>query len=205
MLTLHDTNEELAENHPIRVILLVAMVALIAFTIGCFKVSTMFYYLTNWTMMLQTYSIYVTITTVSNPNTKNDLNKIAHHHFFYTCCIIFNSVVTSIYWTLIHHVSMKQYEGQTARIVQQYLSHSVPAMVCLINTLITQTVMTSSLLIPLQVVAVIYNFINFCQTKIGGKPIYDFMTWDPIQNTAGFVIVLIGVFSAFYVLLCKMD
>ena len=92
LLTLHDTNKELAENHPIRVILLVAMVALIAFTIGCFKVSTMFYYLTNWTMMLQTYSLYVTITTVSTPSTKTDLNQIAHHHFFYTCCIIFNSV-----------------------------------------------------------------------------------------------------------------
>ena len=65
--------------------------------------------------------------------------------------------------------------------------------------------MTTSLLIPLQVVAVIYNFINFCQTKVGGTPVYDFMTWDPIQETILFVITMLFAFSGFYLILCKVD
>ena len=65
--------------------------------------------------------------------------------------------------------------------------------------------MTSTLLVPLQIVGIIYNIINFCQTKIGGEPVYDFLSWDPVQDTVIFVVILIGGFSVFYMLLCQID
>ena len=78
-------------------------------------------------------------------------------------------------------------------------------MVCIINTLITQTVMTKKLLVPLQAVAVIYITINFCQTMVAGEPVYDFMPWDPVVQTAGLAFIMLVGFSIFYIVLCKVD
>lgn len=89
-------------------------------------------------------------------------------------------------------------------LVEQWLVHSVPATTCMVNTYLTNCVLSRRLLRPLQLIGVVYLAINFCQTKVLGEPVYKFLHW---QDTSSLVLVsgLLFAFSLLYIAFCKMD
>ena len=77
-------------------------IGLIFFTVYAWPFSSLFIYFTNWTLLIQTWSIVLSIKAASDLDFKNNLNRQYLHHFMYTISIIFNFVTVTVYWTLIH-------------------------------------------------------------------------------------------------------
>ena len=164
----------------------------------------MYKYFTNYTMILQTWSIWVSMQASNDKEFSNDLSKMAKHHFLYTTCIIFNFCVVSLYWTFIHTEMVKKYEHKPVIVMQLYLAHIQPGVVCLINSYMTNCVMSTSLIKPGIVACISYNCLNFVQTKFIGKPVYTFMPWTSYE-TPMLMSGLMVVFAMVFIVFCKTD
>ena len=65
--------------------------------------------------------------------------------------------------------------------------------------------MTKTLYYPLLTVSIFYQVVNLIQTKVSGKPVYTFMPWDPISETAMLVAGMIAGFTVVYFIFVKID
>lgn len=106
-------------------------------------------YLTNWTLLLGTYTIYLSSEASRNLNFTEDPHAQRRHHFFYSLSFLLNFIVTSVFWTLLNPNTVIVYRGQTMILLEQWLVHSVPAATCAINTYMTNCVLSRALLRPL--------------------------------------------------------
>ena len=131
---------------------------------------------------------------------------IAAHHFFYSLVIICNLMVVCVYWTMIHHDTIDKYrgDGPFIRVVCQYTTHIVPAVVCVVNTALTRCVLLKKLLKPIAILMLTYVIINFVVTKLNKKPLYSFMHWETME-TPMIVCGITITFSTFYLGLCHLD
>ena len=165
------------------------------------------YYFTNWTLFITIFSIWYSIKAVSlDPNFSKSSKNLAIHHILYTTAIIFNIVTVSVYWTLIHEGNMKtlRKEGIYCKILQQITVHITPGIACFINTLITNTVLTRKMALPLLTFGAFYLVVNFVQVKTSGKPVYDFLTWEDSTS----LILVLGLkagFALVYLFICVLD
>lgn len=188
----------------LRYALIAANTSIMLLTLTMYGPQNFFKYLTNWTLLLCTYSIYLSAEAAENLLFNEEPTGQRRHHFFYSLSFLMNFVVTSIFWTLLNPNTVIVYKGQTMILVEQWLVHSVPAISCVINTYMTNCVLSRTLLRPLQFIGVVYLAINFCQTKALGEPVYKFLHWE---DTSSLVLVgglLLG-FSLIYIAFCKMD
>ena len=117
-----------------------------------------------------------------------------------------NFIVVSVYWPVIHPKTIEKHrvDGPYAKVLCQYCVHTIPAIVCLINTYLTNCVLIRNMLKPLTIIMVTYGTINFIGTKISGAPIYHFLHWESAE-TPILITVLIGVFNCVYLGLCFVD
>lgn len=117
-----------------------------------------------------------------------------------------NSVVVAIYWPVIHPKTIDKHrvDGPYLKVVCQYCVHSVPAIVCVINSLMTRTVLHRSIIKPIIGVASAYLFVNFCATKIQGTPMYDFLHWESME-TAVIAGGILFTFTMVYFGFCLID
>ena len=84
------------------------------------------------------------------------------------------------------------------------MSHSVPGICCIINSLITGAVLYRGLIRPILFFGILYILANYLSTKLGGEPVYDFLHWeDPSTFFIAFGILLL--ISFLYVFLCSVD
>lgn len=173
-------------------------------TLTLYGMQNFFKYLTNWTLLIGTYSIYLSAEASDNLNFTDDRNAQYRHHFFYSLSFLLNIIVTSVYWTLLNPNTVIVYKDQLMILFEQWLVHSVPLLTCMTNTYLTNCVLSRRLLRPLQAIGMIYLGINFCQTKVLGEPVYKFLNW---QDTSSLVMVfgLLFSFSLTYIAFCKMD
>ena len=175
------------------------------FTSTLFPVQNLIIYFTNWTLLIQTASLYCTIKAVENPRFSSDIQLVAWNHLLYSISIIFNFIVVSVYWTMLYQETIKlYYPNHPSEFLQQVIVHIQPALFCVVNSYITEIVMTKTLIKPLICIFWFYSFINFLQTKNSGKPIYSFLPWDSVQT----VYILLGMMSGFsgiYLGFCYLD
>lgn len=68
-------------------------------------------YLTNWTLLLGTYTIYLSSEASRNLNFTEDPHAQRRHHFFYSLSFLLNFVVTSVFWTLLNPNTVIVYRG----------------------------------------------------------------------------------------------
>ena len=188
----------------IRYILLYLQVGLILYTVFIFGPVRLTKYFTNYTLLIQTFSIWLSIKAANDHNFSKDLAAQAMHHFVYTISLIFNFAVVSIYWTLVHEESMKEFKGQPTKIVQQYIVHIQPAICCLINSYMTDCVMSRHLLKPSCIIYFLYMGLNFVQTRMTGVPVYAFMPWTTYE-TPLLMTVLLVAFSIVFIAFCIID
>ena len=84
------------------------------------------------------------------------------------------------------------------------MSHSVPGVTCIINSVITGAVLYRGMIKPIMFFGVIYIGSNFASTKLGGEPVYEFLHWeDPSSLCIALGILLFVLF--FYIILCSID
>ena len=129
----------------------------------------------------------------------------ALHHIFYCFSILCNVLVVTIYWTVLHHKALVQFQDFPKRQAYMYTVHSVPAVVCMINTWVTRAVMKKAIVKGIIVFAMVYISANYYHVARGGKPIYWFLAFDDIVFTAGVVTGLVGGSALLYLALCEVD
>ena len=82
--------------------------------------------------------------------------------------------------------------------------HSVPMITCIINSLITNTVIHRGIIKPICWFTPIYSVINFIGTKINGAPLYAFLHWESME-TPLLICGILGTFVGIYFGLCFLD
>ena len=98
---------------------------------------------------------------------------------------------------------MIEFKRKPTMILQQYIVHIQPGICCLINSYMTNCVMSRHLLKPSWVIYFMYMGLNFVQTKVSGKPVYKFMPWTTYETPllmAGLLIAFSIVFIAFCII-----
>ena len=86
------------------------LIALIAMTAYIWPPFNLLVYFTNWTLLMTTYSIWLSIRCASEPNSMADNSLLAKNHFFYSLSIMANLVTVSIYWPFIYSLEMELYK-----------------------------------------------------------------------------------------------
>lgn len=128
--------------------------------------------------------------------------------FLYTMCIIGNCVVVIVYWTAIHHVTIPQHraDGPYTKVLCQYFVHIVPAVICVINSSITNCVLSRRGLHSCMLIGTVYFTINFLAVKFlnDGVPLYAFLHWRSWHSPVLCVTLLLG-FAVFYLVLVLVD
>ena len=173
---------------------------------GCFFVywslSDVLTYFTAWTVHIQTISVLMTLY-AARVGFKSKCGK-ALNNITYSLAIIFNLVVMSLYWTLIWPGKYAIFKDQPGQILSQVILHCVPANVCLINTAISNNVLSRRIMHVLLMVGVTYEVLNYKATIASGQPLYEFMHWR--DHTTIYVCILINATVTFvYYALCKFD
>ena len=117
-----------------------------------------------------------------------------------------NFIVVVIYWSAIHPKSIEKHraDGPYAKVICQYCVHSLPAIVCLINSYLTNCVLMRNMVKPITILSLAYSVINCIGTKMNGAPIYDFLHWDSAETSIA-VAAFIVLFNLFYLGLCFVD
>ena len=161
-------------------------------------------YFTNWTMFITAYSLWLSIRVVNEKDSSSNYDLLAKHHMFYSLAIICNVVTVTVYWPVIHPVKILEHMDEPLRYYDLYIVHSVPGMVALVNTLITNCLLHRRVDKWILYLSVVYCSVNCIQTKIRGKPLYHFLTWESFDS----VLIAAGLalgFAFVYFGLCLLD
>ena len=113
-----------------------------------------------------------------------------------------NIVVVTVYWSMLHKESIEDCKGDIWKIINVYWAHLVPGFSVASNFAMTDVVIRSSHFKGLVVIAILYGYVNYKETKARGKPLYSFLTWDDSSTVfiyggliAGFTLVFIALSS----------
>lgn len=161
----------------------------------------------NWTMHFTTVSILLTFRAVRSLSFKNDVWSIFFNHLFYTLAIPCSIIVIVGYWGFIHAKTIEKHraDGPWYKVLCQYWIHLVPAVCCLVNTLISNIVLSRK---PIQLLIAIgfsYCILNYGMTRLLGHPLYSFMPWDTFMGTFKVVMLMLLMFYISYMALCLLD
>tara|TARA_B110000285_G_C14946760_1_gene524705 strand:+ start:404 stop:895 length:492 start_codon:yes stop_codon:yes gene_type:complete len=133
------------------------------------------------------------------------INVMALHHFMYSASIIFNLAVFLIYWILIHpEISAKYKYEEPLKYFQMILNHTVPQLVCVMNTMITNCCLSRKIIKPLLLLGCIWIVIDCIQTHIMGEPVFSFLTWETLETPMA-AIGMVLWFGFAYIILCSFD
>lgn len=116
--------------------------------------------------------------------------------------------MVTVYWTIIHDKTIPKHraDGPWTKVLCQYMVHTVPAIACLLNSAITNCVLSRRMLSSIMYIGSAYITINFLVVKFwrNGVPLYDFMHWRSMETTLVAAIILVG-FSVVYLVFCLID
>lgn len=114
----------------------------------------------------------------------------------------------TVYWTLIHDKTIPKHraDGPWTKVLCQYMVHLVPAIVCLLNSSITNCVLSRRMLSSILYIGMTYITINFFVVKflMNGVPLYDFMHWRTMETPLVAATLLVG-FAVVYLVFCLID
>lgn len=173
------------------------------------------YYLTNWAWWLTSVSLYLSYSASFDTNgfgrgslskkQPDVLKSQAWHNLLYSLAIVFNLIVMSVYWTLLHAEFIEQYKGDAVKQSYQWTCHTVPGLICLINTTVTKCVMKRGLIKVFILIALVYVCNNYLAVRKTGKAIYSFMTFEDPVETATNIGAIFGAAMTGYLALCIID
>lgn len=125
-------------------------------------------------------------------------NQLAWLHITFEISFLFNLVVMTLYWSLLHQEQLEHYAGKPLNILNLYWSHGVPGLCALANFAMTDVVIRASHAKAILVFMVVYGYVNYCEVKATGTPLYWFLAWDDVYETsaiyAGLVLMTTGIF-----------
>ena len=109
-----------------------------------------------------------------------------------------NFVTATVYWPFLHRQDcLVKYHGKDVDIaVSCYLTHLIPEIVCVANTILTNSKLSTKFIPFIVYIGVIYGTNNFYSTKKSGKPVYPFLTWEGVDS----LLIVLGMIVGFIVL-----
>ena len=104
---------------------------------------------------------------------------LAAHHILFTLSLLFNIIVMSVYWPLIHSVNMQkpEYQYPLPQYYISYLIHTVPFAASVYNFCTVDAVLKPNHIIAVLPLEAAFLFINYNATIASGKPLYWFLDW----------------------------
>ena len=93
---------------------------------------------------------------------------------------------------MLHTETMNDPEFRNSPIRQflMYVNHATPFLFSWINFSMTDVVVASKHWKGLEILAVIYFYINYRETKAKGTPLYSFLTWEDMPTSLAVCICL---------------
>ena len=151
-------------------------------------------YFTNWGLVAVFASLCITTYMPYSKNYRKKPRLMAINHFLFTFAILAQSIITIIYWTLLHKSVIKKNSHNITAVIYQYASHSIPAIACLYNVLATDFLFYRGYVPCLVVIGIIFLSTSYISYLISGHVTYWFLDWsDPKKAVpAGALIIGLG-------------
>jgi len=155
-------------------------------------------FFTNWTLLITCLYFMLVILAA---NTKR-MGLLALHHIIFEISFMMNLIVVTVFWTVIYKDALAECNGHQGKINNVYLAHIGPGVSVLINWLQTDVVIRAAHVKMVVVIAILYGYVNYCEVKKLGKPLYWFLTWE--DETSYYIYAaLILVFTGVWFLLAS--
>ena len=151
-----------------------------------------FQYLTNWGVVLTLCSLVVTAYMPYSKTYRKKTKLMAWNHALLSLAIVSETIVMVVYWTMLHKTVMKNNSHSKLAVFYQYYAHIVPAIACFYNFMSTDFLFYRGYARFLLLLAIIFFFVNFTQTKLTGNFSYWFLKWQDPYFTA----LVIGIFCS---------
>ena len=151
-------------------------------------------------MILSLLSLELTYFCAKDLEVQSSSLIMATLNISFELAIVFQLIVVSVYWTIVHETVLIEVKGNTHALIQTYCSHSIPFLATMINFFITDIVFKLSHVKYLCPVGLFYLLTNYLTTLYRGHPVYFFLPWDSINSV---YICSIPRTSRYYVL-CQL-
>ena len=111
-------------------------------------------FFTNWTLLVTIVFLAVAIAAQKSES----YSLLAIHHLLFEISFVMNIVVVSVYWSTLHHDSLKEAAGSIGRTINCYWAHIVPCLTVSINFAMSDVVIRASHVKALPVIAGLYGY-----------------------------------------------
>ena len=182
-------------SHTVRILITIANIVILA-TAFYFSGWPLFYFFTNWALLLTI--LYISMSVIAANYTSN-MNLLACHHILFSTSLFANIVVTTIYWPLLHsqYISIEEIAENPVRIAVAYGMHSMPIIGSIYNFRTIDAVLKASHAKALIPGVALYLYTNYRATRLSGQTLYWFLTWEDWRSAfvvIGLYTLLLGAF-----------
>ena len=120
--------------------------------------------------------------------------------------IIMNFTVVVVYWGFLHKIDPVKWKNRSwLRNYNKYFVHIFPGIACLLNTLVTDTVLKPRLWIVIAFISVVYHINNFLVVKVGNHVMYKMLNFQDGIKSWLWAFGLSTSACLVYLILCKID
>ena len=128
------------------------------------------------------------------------------HHLLYSLAIMMNFTIVIVYWGFLHKIDPVKWKSRSMlQNYNKYFVHIFPAVACLLNTLVTDTILLPNLWVVIAFVSCMYHILNFSVVKLGNHVMYRMLNFqDGIKSWIWASGLSISV-CLVYLFICKVD
>ena len=181
-------NENSSQNL-LRLVLLLINLGNVVFIVYIYNLHRLTMFFTNWTLV--TTAIYLGVAIAASRY--KTLKLLAWHHLLFEVSFIMNIVVVTVYWSMLHKESLADCQNDPYKIVNVYWAHIMPGFSIAANFAMTDVVIRGSHYKGLVVIAALYGYVNYKETKARNKPLYHFLHWNDYTT----VLIYSGLVAGF--------
>ena len=162
-----------------------------------------FTFFTNWGVVTTLITaLFLTYCGSHGDSITQQKGKLACMHIIFEVAFAFNLIIVTVYWTVLHVHVIDDFEGASR--LAMYLTHIFPAISLYFSWLSSENLYLSAshhiLFLP---IAIAYSIFNYYVTKLIGKPIYYFITWED-HTTLLIIAALYLAFILVWIMVAKL-
>ena len=127
----------------------------------------------------------------------------------YTFSILMNFVTMSVYWSVLHGPVLERNKNLPIvgprRVIHLYTVHIIPGVVCLINSAMTNCILSTQFWKPIVYIGFFYSGCQFVYVKSTGDVMYPFLNFNDGPWTYISICGIVVVSVTFYLIFCYID
>ena len=185
--------ENRTKNFLMRLIGVLMTVYNVVIGLSCFPAMTFVTWVTNWCLIFNMLFVMATMYLAKDWRTVSK-GQLAALHIAFEVSGAFNLIVTCVHWTFVHSEVIDNFEGLAW--THMYTVHIFPQIAFLLNWRTMRLSLYSGHWKMFPPITAIYAYINYCEVKRLGKPLYWFLTWE--DYTSPLIIAFITLCLALF-------